>query len=113
MGISIITEKGGNKEPKDQTTTPTNKTSSGIKFFIFYFFIFSLLCSRKILFWPNEKVAKPHESSRHIFSYYFRLFFLGRLPSMMWLFKFDFFFFGFVLALCQPRVDSQTTRMCS
>ena len=31
MGISIITEKGGNKEPKDQTTTPTNKTSSGLK----------------------------------------------------------------------------------
>ncbi len=33
MGISIITEKGGNKEPKDQTTTPTNKTSSGLHFF--------------------------------------------------------------------------------
>ena len=65
------------------------------KFLFFYFFIFSLLCSRKILFWPNEKVAKPHESSRHIFSYYCRLFFLGRLPSMMWLFKFDFFFFWF------------------
>ncbi len=32
MGISIITEKGGNKEPKDQTTTPTNKTSSGHHF---------------------------------------------------------------------------------
>jgi len=38
MGISIITEKGGNKEPKDQTTTPTNKTSSGLKIFIFLFF---------------------------------------------------------------------------
>ncbi len=34
MGISIITEKGGNKEPKDQTTTPTNKTSSGLHFLL-------------------------------------------------------------------------------
>jgi len=35
MGISIITEKGGNKEPKDQTTTPTNKTSSGLHLMTF------------------------------------------------------------------------------
>jgi len=37
MGIANYYWKGENKEPKDQKTTPTNYTSSGLEKWIFLF----------------------------------------------------------------------------
>jgi len=37
MGITNYYWKGGNKEPKDHTTTPTNFTSSGLEIQLLFY----------------------------------------------------------------------------